>query len=354
MTLITTDKTNWPLLKEKYGLTCTLDNEFFLVPNMLATPSMTTRAAITLASYLVEVSKVKLKEKHDLLINTSGEVINLMEDIAYINAVPMRVAFNYPASLPITNNWWRCYSRVYDLLLNSVDGLNRHILLLTNSKFIEAIISKSLSRQAMVIYPPVDVEKFTPLFRRRERKDLVVTVSRFRPGKNLEVIPKIAKLVVTSKFVIIGPSDKASEATIKKITGLARRLGVQDKVQVLTNAPQSVLLQILSEAKVLLHTQFFEAFGMSVVEAMAAGCVPIVPNIGGPWLDILEQEHGTYGYSYGSLMEAAEKIDLLMKNEELRHKVSARANKRATTFTTPLFERKISQIVEQVYSKKVG
>jgi alpha-1,2-mannosyltransferase len=352
VTLITTDKTNWPLLKGKYGLTCSVDDELFFVPNMLVSPSMMARAVITLSSYLVEVSRLKLIEKHDLLINTSGEVINFMEDIAYINAVPMRVAFNYPASLPITNKWWRCYSRVYDLFLKTVDGLNRHILLLTNSKFLEAIISKSLHRHALVIYPPVDVEKFTPLFKRRNRKNLIVTVSRFRPGKNLELIPKIAKRVVNSKFLIIGPSDKASETTIKNITGLARSLGVQAKVQVLTNEPQSVLHQILSEAKVLLHTQFFEAFGMSVVEAMAAGCVPIVPNIGGPWLDILDQAHGTYGYSYGSLTEAAEKIELLLENEALRRRISARANKRAATFATPLFERTISRVVERVYSKK--
>ncbi len=319
---------------------------------MLATPSMATRAVTTLSSYLVAVSRLKLKEKHDVLINTSGEVINFLEDIAYINAVPMRVTFNYPASLPITNNWWRCYSRVYDLFLKTLDGLNSNILLVTNSKFLEAIIRKRLRRQALVIYPPVDVEKFTPLFKHRERKDLIVTVSRFRPGKNLELIPKIAKLAINSKFVIIGPSDKASETTIKNLTRLTRRLGVHDKVQVLTNEPQSVLLQILSEAKVLLHTQFFEAFGMSVVEAMAAGCVPIVPNIGGPWLDILDQKHGTYGYSYGSLTEAAEKIELLLENEALRHRISARAHKRAATFTTPLFERTISRVVEKVYSNK--
>ncbi len=66
---------------------------------MLATPSMATRAVTTLSSYLVAVSRLKLKEKHDVLINTSGEVINFLEDIAYINAVPMRVTFNYPASL---------------------------------------------------------------------------------------------------------------------------------------------------------------------------------------------------------------------------------------------------------------
>jgi glycosyltransferase involved in cell wall biosynthesis len=203
----------------------------------------------------------------------------------------------------------------------------------------------------MVVYPPVDVENFKPLYRHKERENLVVTVSRFRPGKNLESIPYIAKHV-NARFLVIGPSDQSSASTINTIRGLAKKLKVQDRVQLLINVPRSVLREKISDAKVLLHTQFFEAFGMSVVEAMAAGCVPIVPNLGGPWLDILDHEQGKYGYAYGSSEEAAEKIRLLMEYEELRREVSARACVRAEAFNTSIFERKILGVVEKAYSRK--
>lgn len=312
---------------------------------------MTSRAVWTLYSYLVKSPLVKVREKYDVLINTSGEIINFMEDIAYVNAVPMRVAFNYPESLPIKNGWWRSYSRVYDLFLKTIDGLNRNTLFVTNSKFMEAILTRNLGHRATVVYPPVDVEKFKPLYRRKERENLVVTVSRFRPGKNLESIPNIAKHV-NARFLIIGPSDQSSASTINTIRGLAKKLKVQNRVQLLINEPRSVLLEKLSDAKVLLHTQFFEAFGMSVVEAMAAGCVPIVPDVGGPWLDILDHEQGKYGYAYRSSKEAAETIRLLMKDEELRREVATRAYRRAGAFSISIFTRNMLRVVEKAHARK--
>ncbi|MCW4037981.1 MAG: glycosyltransferase [Candidatus Bathyarchaeota archaeon] len=351
VTLITTDKTDWTLLQEQHGLTCTVDQEFFVHPTYLLTQSMTSRAVWTLSSYLVKSLLVKVKEKYDVLINTSGEIINFLEDIAYVNAVPMRAAFNYSESLPIKSSWWRCYSRVYDLFLKTIDRLNRNTLFVTNSKFMEAIITRYLGCRAMVVYPPVDVENFKPLYRRKERENLVITVSRFRPGKNLESIPNIAKYV-NARFLIIGPSDQSSASTINTVRGLAKKLKVQDRVQLLTNVPRSVLRERLSDAKVLLHTQFYEAFGISVVEAMASGCVPIVPDVGGPWLDILDQEQGKYGFAYESPKEAAETIRLLMEDERMRCEVASRAYRRTGAFTTSIFTRNMLRVVDKVHARK--
>ena len=49
-----------------------------------------------------------------------------------------------------------------------------------------------------------------------------------------------------------------------------------------------------------------EHYGISVVEAMSYGLVPVVPESGGPWEDIIE--HGRYGYGFNSVDEAVEKI----------------------------------------------
>jgi glycosyltransferase involved in cell wall biosynthesis len=351
VTLITTDKTNWPLLQDRHGLTCPVDQEHFVHPTSFMTPSMTSKALWTLTTYLVKSPLVKAKTKYDITINTSGEVINVREDIAYVNAVPMRAAYLYPDVLPIQTPWWRYGSQVYDLLLKPMDQVNKNTLFVTNSTFLEAILNRKLRRQARVVYPPVDVGSFRPLSRRRERENLVVTVSRFRPGKNLEAIPAIAQHVKV-RFVIIGPSDPGSETTIKKIHAGARRLKVQDRIQLRINEPRSVLFRIVSEAKVLLHTQFYEAFGMAVVEAMAAGCVPIVPERGGPWIDILDQKQGRYGYAYGSAKEAADRIQGLLEDEGLRRGVAARACTRAEAFTPNIFTDRMLQIVEEAHVRK--
>ena len=109
---------------------------------------------------------------------------------------------------------------------------------------------------------------------------------------------------------------------------------------------------MLAIAKVYLHTQACEAFGMSIVEAMAAGCVPVVPGYGGPWFDILDRRQGEYGYSYDSLEEAAEVIKTLIGNEAIRAAVSTRARTRSLAFDDSVFEVKMSSLVEKVMRLK--
>ena len=132
------------------------------------------------------------------------------------------------------------------------------------------------------------------------------------------------------------------------------KLNVDDRTEVLTNISSQRFLKALLTAKVFLRTLPNEPFGMSVVEAMAAGCVPVVPRDGGSWFDILDQKQGEYGYSYGSLKEAANVIKMLLENDDLRMEVSARAVKRAMDFDSSAFEKKILRIVEEVYSRKSG
>jgi glycosyltransferase involved in cell wall biosynthesis len=49
-----------------------------------------------------------------------------------------------------------------------------------------------------------------------------------------------------------------------------------------TNVCLNNLLSIMREAKVYFHTMVGEHFGISIVEAMAAGLIPVVSDVGGP------------------------------------------------------------------------
>ena len=62
-------------------------------------------------------------------------------------------------------------------------------------------------------------------------------------------------------------------------------------------------IELLKKAKIYLHTMVGEHFGISIVEAMALGCLPIVHNSGGVKEFVPEQ------YRYMNLQEAADKIN---------------------------------------------
>ncbi len=119
-------------------------------------------------------------------------------------------------------------------------------------------------------------------------------------------------------------------------------------MKLLANAPINELLKNLSRAKVYLHVMPYDHFGISVVEAMASGCVPVVHRSGGPWLDILGGQQGEYGFGYDSAEEAAGFIDRLVNNESLRSEMATRTLSRAKEFDKSVFMEKIVKVVENV------
>jgi glycosyltransferase involved in cell wall biosynthesis len=153
------------------------------------------------------------------------------------------------------------------------------------------------------------------------------------------------------EFVVVGIADKESKQCLKELSEKIEKLGVQKRVHIFRNKRYEFTLSALSTAKIYLHTQSTEAFGMSIVESMAAGCIPIVPRTGGPWIDILDCQEGQYGFSYRSSSEAAAKIKLLLDDESLRSKVSVRAIERSMVFDSSAFEKKLLNVVEAVLSR---
>jgi glycosyltransferase involved in cell wall biosynthesis len=92
----------------------------------------------------------------------------------------------------------------------------------------------------------------------------------------------------------------------------------------------------------------FDHFGISVVEAMASGCVPVVHRSGGPWTDILDARQGAYGFSYATPAEAANYIDMLVTDEDLRSRIAAKASYRSKKFDRTVFMRRLAEVVERV------
>lgn len=75
-----------------------------------------------------------------------------------------------------------------------------------------------------------------------------------------------------------------AQRRLEELRAYAEELGVADAVDWLVNAPYAELRSLLGEAVGGLHTMTDEHFGISVVEYMAAGVVPIAHNSGGCWL----------------------------------------------------------------------
>jgi alpha-1,2-mannosyltransferase len=173
-------------------------------------------------------------------------------------------------------------------------------LVLANSHYTAQQIQKFSGKQAQVLYPPytssIKNTQETP------KENLVVTVSRFEPNKKLENIPKIASQASKDiKYAVIG--RLYNKATLTALESTVKKLDLTDRVKFYPDLPAKQKLELLARAKVYLHTMVGEHFGISIVEAMASGCIPIVHNSGGM------KEFVPAKYRYETLQDAADKID---------------------------------------------
>jgi len=209
-------------------------------------------------------------------------------------------------------------------------------MFIANSDFTRQAIFDRWGRSSLTIYPPCDLFCSRPGI----RQDLVITVGRMSPEKRFEVIFEIARKMQWIAFEIIGTSN------VEQIASSARYYNqlLADKpenVEVKMNVSRSMLRDELSRAKIYLHLRENEYFGISIVEAMSSGCIPVVHKSGGP-LEIVTSE---CGYFWETPDQAAAQIAEVFSNEDLTKVRSEAAEERAKYFDARLFEERIRRVV---------
>ena len=331
--LATVERTDWAKIASTWGRVVRPDREHIL---RIPLRGFTIYKRL-LTGFLVP----SLKKKYDVVINTHGDVMLTDADITYMH-FPTFLIWDMSYS-KYERGFWRLYFTPYYLALRQL--VKRHInsLLLTNSSYSRAAIMRTLKKRAIVVYPPVNVEKFIELEGKRE--NTVVSIGRFSWEKRYETVVELAKRLPTYQFYIIGSvSEKQSKKYYEKIREMIERHELKN-IELLPNAPDKKLLEILSSAKVYLHAMVHEHFGIAVVEGMAAGLVPVVHKSGGPWHDIIAK--GKYGYGYNDEKEAERAIKLAISRYE---DLSPIVRRRAQFFDKEMYKRKIVCVVER-YAK---
>jgi len=167
------------------------------------------------------------------------------------------------------------------------------------------------------------------------RENLVVTVGRFVPEKRFHFFVELARMVPTTRFVAIGSLPDGTSAYFEQL----RRTAPENVSFVLL--PLRKAKDLLGRAMAYVHCAKDEHFGITIVEAMAAGCVPIVHDSGGP-IEIVTND---VGFRWRDLPVAARQIVKLTENDQLREKLSAAASARAQQFRPEVFESEIARVL---------
>jgi glycosyltransferase involved in cell wall biosynthesis len=164
------------------------------------------------------------------------------------------------------------YMRMWDL--RTANGVDHFI---ANSSFIARRIRKAYGRSATVIYPPVDLSRFTL---HETKEDYYVTVSRMVPYKRIPLIVEAFRLLPDKRLVVIGDGPEMP----------AVRAAAGPNVTILGKQSDAVVVSHLQQAKAFLFAAE-EDFGIAPLEAQACGTPVIAFGKGG----VLETIRGRPG-----------------------------------------------------------
>lgn len=224
-----------------------------------------------------------------------------------------------------------------------------------NSKFTRNVVEKNLSSDKdFVLYPPIDVTGFRS---NSKKENLIISVGRFDSpshSKRQDILIKAFKKLSPKapQYELILAGGVKGEAGKKQVEDLKKQVG-NLPVKFVLNGDFSKLKSLYSKAKIFWHAAGFEVdeelnpekvehFGMTTVEAMSAGCVPVVISKGGQ-KEIITTESG---FLCTTIDEMISSTLSLVKNEKQLTKMSHQSVKDSAKFSQEEFARKIKDLIK--------
>ncbi len=221
------------------------------------------------------ISKAK---KEDLLIQASGGLgipKNLNQKIIVYCHSDFANELENP-STKYTGIWSLYYKSYYNMAKKFTENIqDSRIHLISNSQYVHDSIESKFGKDSKIIYPPVDLSEFSP----GTKENKVVTIGRFSEEKNLEFGINVMK-EIDCEYDIIGNTKTKSNILYYNVLGSKIKKENLEKVKLLKNISRNELVDTVNKIRVYFHCSR-ETFGISTIEGIAAGCIPIVPDISG-------------------------------------------------------------------------
>ncbi len=262
-----------------------------------------------------------------------------------------------------------CYYKIFAIFYGMVGRVSS--LIMVNSSWTRGHIATlwKVDDRAKLVYPPCDTAALSALDIEKPRAPLVLSIGQFRPEKDQALqIRAFARLVGPGtgdaggadddtssgpqrpRLVLLGGCrNKGDRKRVEELRALAKTLGVADAVDFEVDAPFARLRELLGQASVGIHTMWNEHFGISVVEFMAAGVIPVAHASGGPKMDIVVPAEGKGRVGYladseeGYTAAMREVLDLDPKE---RARMRRRARKQSKKFSSISFLRTFTKHFE--------
>ena len=222
-----------------------------------------------------------------------------------------------------------------------------------NSEFTKKIIDKEFGVNSVVIYPPVDTKQF----KAKRKENIILYVGRFSKilqSKKQDILISAFKKFHDDehkdwKLILAGGSEVGSGDFLKEL----KEMSNDYPIEIIESPRFDTLKTLYGKSKIFWSAAGFgvneesdpelmEHFGITVVEAMSSGVVPIVFN-GGGYKEIVN--NGINGYLWTNTDELLERTEEVVSSSKELHVFETQAKKRAEDFTVDNFNKRISSYI---------
>jgi len=290
-------------------------------------------------------------QAYDVFINQASDTSpfegKAAKNIAVIQIPPPQSGRMRFARVPFARKMWDGSLASYDVLL-------------VYSQFVQRWVERVYAREAVVLYPPCGA----PLTERPVKDNVILSVGRFfvekHSKKQLEMIKGFKRLYDSTPeaahwtFHLAGGIG-ADRAHVQYLEA-CRAEAVGYPIVIHPNAPATVTRDLYARASLFWHATGFdedeelhpdrmEHFGITTVEAMAAGCVPLVVNKGGQ-PEIVR--NGIEGILWDTLDELLEGTKTVITNGMLQTTMSVASMERSKAFSTRKFKENVARLFDEL------
>lgn len=225
-----------------------------------------------------------------------------------------------------------------------------------NSLYTREWVEKLWARRATVVYSACDHVAAPP---DEGKEKMILNVGRFEVNKRQDVLLDVFKNLHglhESGWQLHFAGSTSPRPESKDFAARLLEEASGHRVFFHFDTPLETLRGLYRRASVYWHATGYcypaeecpdrqEHFGMSTVEAMSAGAVPVVINSGGQ-REIVT--HGADGFLWDDLQGLAENTQLLTSDEQLRRRLGRRARASVERFSRAAFNEKMDGLLERM------
>jgi glycosyltransferase involved in cell wall biosynthesis len=198
----------------------------------------------------------------------------------------------------------------------------------------------------VIVSNAVNTKTYAPSAESVQHSPLIGHLGRLKKYKSVDHLLRAFQIVLKdipdAHIVIVGDGDYRSG-----LEALAHELGIASRVEFTGYLSQAEKVRHLNRMSVAVNCSAKEGWGLTVIEANACGVPVVASDVPGLRDSVVDGKTGLL-YEFGNIEELAQRITLVLRDENLRNKMRADALEWGRSFNWEESANRMIQFLERV------